>query len=86
MARDLDRGAVGNARVVALAMCAAEVWRESLQAMTDHHTDRCILCGQAGHNSSQCLGARWPRSVAWWFLGLIVCMLLGWLPLWMSKP
>ena len=45
--------------------------------MTDHHTDRCIACGQAGHNSSQCPGARWPRMLGRWLAIFALSMMFG---------
>lgn len=54
--------------------------------MTQHKTDTCIACGQSGHNSSQCPGTRWPRSLLTWVLAAIGCITLSWLPLWMMTP
>ena len=34
--------------------------------MTDHHRDICTLCGQPGHNASQCPAERWPRWLGRW--------------------
>lgn len=52
-----------------------------------HYTDRCVLCGQAGHNSSQCPGERWPRwirSVAHWVSLAALAIALGIVPVLMG--
>lgn len=45
--------------------------------MTDHYTDRCVLCGQAGHNSSQCPGETWPRWLGRWLALFALSMTFG---------
>ena len=43
----------------------------------DHKSDMCTLCGQAGHNSGQCPGERWPRMLGRWLALVALSMLFG---------
>lgn len=43
----------------------------------DHKSDMCTLCGQAGHNSGQCPGERWPRMLGRWIALLVLSMTFG---------
>lgn len=60
-----------------LAECQPTLRQSSFQAMTDHYTDRCVLCGQAGHNSSQCPGETWPRWLGRWLALFALSMTFG---------
>lgn len=53
----------------------------------DHKRDMCTLCGQAGHNSSQCPAERWPRwirSVAHWISLALLAIAFGVVPVLMG--
>ena len=40
-----------------------------------HYTDRCVLCGQAGHNAAQCPADKWPRWVGRWLVLFVLAKL-----------
>ena len=52
-----------------------------------HKNDMCTLCGQPGHNASQCPAERWPRwirSVAHWTSLALLAIALGIVPVLMG--